>query len=273
MPTGLASRMKTKLARWIGLAVPRVSAHGVQVNLAANTTYNEVLRSETEVTRAIEALRWTHPVREKTWDLLKCVHFALERMPARETRILDAGCNDSPALELLYGAGYRNLFGCDFIDSNPPQVPGLDFHVGDLMQTPWPDQHFGVISCISVIEHGFDCERLLREMARLIRPGGYLLVSTDYAEPKLDTSDVERRLTYGMPWLIFSRREIEEFLRAADSFGFELVEPIRWDQEDLVVSCWGKRYTFIFLALQRRSDVPVTARGGCLSGGADAKDV
>jgi SAM-dependent methyltransferase len=247
----LSTAVKVRLRRWFRNQPPRPSALGVRVQPRADMYYNEVLRNENEVTKAVSALNWAHPVRWKTWDVLKVAQFVLQHVPERETRILDAGCNGSPILEVLHSEGYRKLFGIDFDDAAPPMAPGLVFHLGDLMNTPWPDGHFGAVSCVSVIEHGFDQEKLLREMARVLARGGYLLISTDYCDPKMDTSGVDRRITYGMPWTIFCRQEIEEFVRAAGRFGLTLTEPIRWDQEDRLVGHSGQRYSFIFLAFQR----------------------
>jgi|HubBroStandDraft_1064217.scaffolds.fasta_scaffold118764_2 SAM-dependent methyltransferase len=252
LPAAVKARLRRGL-RWLRNQPERPSGLGVHVAPLGDMYYNEVLRNEDEVTRAIGRLHWEHPVvRWKAWDLLKVAHFVLQHAPRRETRILDVGCNGSPILEVLYSEGYRRLFGCDFVGTDPPLAPGLVFHQGDLMNTPWPDGHFGTVSCVSVIEHGFNQQKVLHEMARLLEPGGYLLVSTDYADPKIETSDVDLRTSFGMPWIIFCRSEIEEFVRAAGGFGFTLTQPIRWDQEQQLVSCWGKSYTFIFLAFQKK---------------------
>jgi len=102
-----------------------------------------------------------------------------------------------------------------------------------------------------VIEHGVAIEACLQEMARLIEPGGHLVISTDYHEPKISADDVDRGITFGVPWTIFCRREIESFVTTARRYGFTPTQPIRWEMDAPPVRWGGKLYTFIFLAFRR----------------------
>jgi SAM-dependent methyltransferase len=141
-----------------------------------------------------------------------------------------------------------------------PRVPGLVFRQGSLTRTPFPDASFEIVTCISVIEHGVGLDDFFAEMRRLLVPGGHLLVSTDYREPKLATDDVDRAITFGLPWTVFSRAEIEAAVAIAGRHGLDLVQPIRWRGAGSPVRWAGKEYTFIFLAL-RKGEAAGTAAG------------
>lgn len=90
-------------------------------------------------------------------------------------------------------------------------------------------------------------------MARVLTTPGDLPVSTDYHEPKLSTADRERAATFGLPWTIFSRDEIEALVAIAERHGFAFVQPIRWRHDGIPIRWAGKQYTFIFLAFRKVS--------------------
>ena len=121
------------------------------------------------------------------------------------------GCAILPALHRLgYTASAR--------DRPQPAGPAtgardaVDYRVGDLTRTPWPDGHFAAITSISVIEHGVPDEKLLAEVGRLLRPGGVFLFSTDYWPDKIDTSEIR---LFDLDWTIFSAEEIDAFVATA----------------------------------------------------------
>jgi SAM-dependent methyltransferase len=231
---------------------PRPSALHVNVPALPDLYYNEVLQGEGDIEEAIRLLQWEHPTRTKTWDLLRAAHAIIKLVKPEGARILDAGCVGSPILEVLYGHGYRDLWGCDYTEDKLPQVPGLHFLRRDLTRTELPAASFDAVTCLSVIEHGVPLAAFFGEMKRLLKPSGYLLISTDYHDPKIPTGDVDQKHTFGLPWQIFSRSEVEGVLSEAEKHGFRPMQPIRWDQGASPPVMWnGKRYTFLFLALQR----------------------
>ena len=201
-----------------------------------------------------ERLRRHEPVRVgdevKSWDVLRTVEFVELRHP-KTARVLDLGAYSSEILCALHRAGFASLTG---IDLNPrvrrmPFSDAVRWDVGNFLHTPYADGAFDVMTSVSVIEHGFDPEGLLREARRLLAPGGSFIASFDYWPEKLDTKDTK---FFGLDWRIFSRGEVTELVDQAGRHGFAPAGPLALDATERIVSCAGREYTFAWLALTRR---------------------
>jgi len=203
--------------------------------------------------------RWLHglgvasgvPVGDaiKSWDVLKTANFIKDHLPL-ETPVLDIGAYSSEILPVLHRMKYANLAGVDL----NPRIKGMPFaghiryRVADFMAPPFPDKSFGAITAVSVIEHGFQSERLLREIARLLRPGGYFIASFDYWPIKVDTKGID---IFGMDWKIFSEEEVLAFIEDARVYGLSPCGEIVLEAGDEVIHWAGKDYTFAWLALRK----------------------
>jgi SAM-dependent methyltransferase len=87
-------------------------------------------------------------------------------------RVLDVGCGDRPYAQIFPGA-----VGFD--------VPGnehADLH-GSLESIPVEDESFDVVLCLQVLEHVPDPAAAVRELHRVVRPGGRVLLSTHGVYP------------------------------------------------------------------------------------------
>jgi SAM-dependent methyltransferase len=187
----------------------------------------------------------------KSWDVLETVRF-LEENVTRTGRILDLGANTSEILAILHRLGYTDLTGVDVAPeiARMPYAHAIRYLQADFMRTGFPDASFDALTSISAIEHGYDGEALFAECARLLRPGGHLVLSFDYWPEKVDTTGT---LMYDMTWRIFSREEALEMLGVAAKHGFEPTAEVQFDAADRVVQ-WGKwKYTFAWLALRKSS--------------------
>jgi SAM-dependent methyltransferase len=185
----------------------------------------------------------------KSWDVLRTVEL-LETRLERTAPVLDIGAYASEILCILHRAGFGRLSGID-LDPRVVRMPhagAIQYRVGDLLATPFPSESFMAVTAISVIEHGFDAERFLTEVSRLLAPGGVVVGSTDYWETKVDTSGIA---AFGMPWRIFSKEELADFLKCAGSFGLLPLGPLTFECDERVVQWNGKSYTFAWFALEK----------------------
>lgn len=186
---------------------------------------------------------------KKSWDILKAVELIEKNLAATEP-ILDIGAYRSEILPILKRIGYRNLTGID-LNENMAAMPGGDtihYRTANCYNSPFASGSFAAVTAISVIEHGFDCKRLLSELARILRPGGYFIASIDYWPEKIDTSGIQE---YGMDWRIFSRQEVVEFLAEAKTSGFQPLGELSFAAGKPVVSWMGKKFTFAWMALEK----------------------
>jgi SAM-dependent methyltransferase len=190
----------------------------------------------------------------KSWDVLRALD-AIRRTCAPDDPVLDIGSVGSAIPPALHRLGYNAVHGIDL----DPRVTGMAhadavrYSVGDMTATPYEDGVFDAITAISVIEHGFQPEPLLREVSRLLKPGGFFFFSTDYWPEKIDTSHVP---LFGMTWDIFSAEEIESFVSDARAVGLRPASDPSIDLRSVngrPISYQGFQYTFLAGALVRGS--------------------
>jgi len=187
----------------------------------------------------------------KTWDVERSADAFAARLDPSDP-ILDIGCFACDMLPVLKRLGFSSLAG---IDLNPgvlemPDADAIDYRVGDLLSTPWPDGHFAGISAISVIEHGVPDEELCSEISRLLRPGGVFLFTTDFWPQKIATSE----RMFNLDWRIFDQAEIEALLAVAARHGLHPVSDpssVIADSGSPAIHFARKDYTFLYGALVR----------------------
>ena len=215
---------------------------------------NGTLKTRAEWEAAFENAKRLHvPLHrgpEKNWDHLAAVTTILANTD-RSARILDAGAEIySNVLPALFLYGYRDLHGINLSFTAPTRRGPIRYIPGDLTRTPYPDQHFDAITCLSVIEHGVPLPDYFHEMYRLLKPNGLLITSTDYYPTPIDTRG---KIAHGTPIKILSQPEIHAALELAQSVGFERTgelnlechdKPIRWQQ-------YGLDYTFVLFTLRK----------------------
>ncbi|WP_119065355.1 class I SAM-dependent methyltransferase [Aggregatilinea lenta] len=207
-----------------------------------------------ESNRRVDALGLVpHKALEKNWDFLNAFSAILLRDRLDDV-VVDMGSGrNSVILRWLALYGYKRLYGCDLIAE--PHVEGpVEYTVQNIEQTNYPDHFADVITCLSVIEHGVDTVRFLAECERLLKPGGLLIISTDYWQTPLDLEGVEDELG---PVHIFSAESLKAALfdpaeqgglRVAGQPDFTCDQPVV--ARPSVPQIDGK-YTFYFMRFQK----------------------
>ncbi len=88
----------------------------------------------------------------------------------RGLRVLDVGCGVKPYFPFFSGAS-------EYVGVDLPGNPHADL-VGSAEQLPVDDGAFDIVLCVQVLEHVDDPAAVIRELHRVTRPGGRVLLST-----------------------------------------------------------------------------------------------
>ena len=90
-------------------------------------------------------------------------------------RLLDVGCGVKPYYPFFRDAASEYV-GVDVVEN-----PAADLH-GSIEQLPVPDASFDIVLCTQVLEHTLDPAQGVRELRRVLAPGGRVLASTHGVE-------------------------------------------------------------------------------------------
>ncbi|MDT8375309.1 MAG: class I SAM-dependent methyltransferase [Mariprofundaceae bacterium] len=96
---------------------------------------------------------------------------------------LDVGCSSGSVLNVARQCGF-NIHGVEpaaRAAETARQIPGAEVFNGFLHQADYPDNHFDIITLFEVIEHLTDPISLIKEIGRILKPGGLLLIGTGNA--------------------------------------------------------------------------------------------
>lgn len=139
---------------------------------------------------------------------------------------LDAACGTGRFAEFLFRRGHQ-VIG---VDSSPGmlayarwRVPGVEFLLAELGRLPMPDDSVDVIVCALALVHVADLQPVFAEFARVLRPGGDLVISDVHHELVTRGSVIKATGPEGEPGIVATyRHPLGEYLRAALSLGLQV---------------------------------------------------
>jgi len=112
--------------------------------------------------------------------------------------VLDIGCGNKPYYAFFKGR-ISSYVGCDIVQSSENIVDILCFAT----DIPLPDNSKDAVFTTQVIEHVADHRKLLAEAFRILRPGGYLIVSGPMCwEHHEEPYDFFRFTKYGFDYIL-----------------------------------------------------------------------
>jgi SAM-dependent methyltransferase len=97
-------------------------------------------------------------------------------------KLLDCGCRDGEfTLKKAARIGTKNIYGIEIMEgaAGIARKKGIEVCQCDLQQNfPFENESFDVVSVSQVIEHLSDTDGFLREVKRVLKKGGYTVIST-----------------------------------------------------------------------------------------------
>jgi len=143
----------------------------------------------------------------------------LDELPAGAA--LDAACGTGRHAAHLAERGH-SVIGVDIspkmLAVAAAKMPGGDFRHGDLSQLPVPDQHVDLVVCALALTHVPELAPVLAEFARVLRPGGHLVIS----DSRMDYPVVEALPDGGYGYMPHYKRATSEYLTCAIPLGYQV---------------------------------------------------
>jgi len=230
---------------WVRVAVTVTdfsAPHAVGHRFVRDRVLREMASSAVHRLRGAHALPPADPV--KRWDVLNVLELS-QFLSNRDAAILDCGAYNSESLWELAHRGFTNLYG---IDLNPhivaaPWSRRICYSLQDMQHTAFADSTFDYVISVSAVEHGVSWQTFLREVHRLLKPGGLLYVSTDLVHEGTGTTGLT---AFGLSWNPLRPTDVPGISTLLSSMGFESAPPISLQlPKELPLEFLGRQVGFI----------------------------
>ncbi|MFN2613224.1 MAG: class I SAM-dependent methyltransferase [Actinomycetota bacterium] len=118
---------------------------------------------------------------ENYWFRRHAVVYRYSSSLVHGVRVLDAGCGEGYGTEILARSA-SEVVGLDLEEPVIRRAAALyerpRFECGNLVDQPFPDASFDAVVSLQVIEHLHTPQEFIAECARVLTPGGTLVIST-----------------------------------------------------------------------------------------------
>ena len=91
--------------------------------------------------------------------------------------LLNAGCGNRDLYPYLQSVGVERVTNYDLASDLPGAV------IGSLRESPFEDASFDSILCNAVLEHVDSAFAVVAELARVLRPGGHMILAVPFLQP------------------------------------------------------------------------------------------
>src|SRR6202041_739431 len=112
----------------------------------------------------------------------------------RSGALLDLGCSSGAFMEFLKGESWE-LSGIEMSADcarRAEERTGARVFVGDILDAPFPQDSFDVITCFDVLEHLYEPLKVMAKVREWLKPGGVFYVQV----PNIDSAEARVFGTY-----------------------------------------------------------------------------
>ena len=99
-----------------------------------------------------------------------------------DAKLLDCGCGAGEiTMEIARQVGTKQVWGIEIVENAAAKAEerGIKVSRGDLNEPfPFDSENFDIVHAANIIEHLYDTDMFLEEVHRVLKVGGYFLVST-----------------------------------------------------------------------------------------------